>query len=138
MTAVGLIELGPDVTTRSAAATEEPAATVGTIQVSTANGTRDFPARLGFGLELAVIAGAPVRVADAVMDRLAVPADPGGLPGSFLVHEPGPKPARPSPRPRFEPRNLDFADGRARWAFGFFLEGPGRVEVRRAELARRR
>ncbi len=112
VTGVDLGDLAPGVTTGPAAAT------LARIELSTPGGTRYFTARLGFGLALAVAAGAPVRVAGPVLDRLAVPADPGDLPRSFAEHEPGPSPARPSPQLRFEPRNLDFADGLERWGFG--------------------
>jgi len=39
----------------------------------TATGTRPVTVGAEYGLALAAVAGAPVRVADAVMDRLAVP-----------------------------------------------------------------
>jgi len=91
-------------------------------------GTRQVTADLGLGLALAVAAGAPVQLADAVLDRLAVPvpgddlltpflgrvppaarAQPGrGLPGWPLATLPG-------RRPRYEPRNLDFSAGLDRW-----------------------
>src|SRR6202042_3246036 len=86
-------------------------------------------ARLGLGLAVAAAAGAPVRVADAVMDRLAVP-----VPGGDLL---GPVPRRVPPagqpvatlsgrRPRYEPRNLAFADGLDRWDVdGGFLRPAG-------------
>jgi hypothetical protein len=43
------------------------------VGLATAAGTRHVMVSAGYGLKLAVAAGAPVRVADAVMDRLAVP-----------------------------------------------------------------
>ena len=98
VTAVDIDELGPEV----AAA-----------RISLANpaGTRHVTARVVEGLALAITAGAPVRVADAVMDRLAVPLPADGQP------VPLPEPAvalavlSPDGRPRYEPRNLAFADG---------------------------
>ncbi|HEY4850739.1 MAG TPA: bifunctional nuclease domain-containing protein, partial [Streptosporangiaceae bacterium] len=60
VTAVDIDELGPEV----AAAR---------IELGTPTGTRHVTARLSDGLALAAAAGAPVRVADPVMDRLAVP-----------------------------------------------------------------
>ena len=60
MTGVDIDELGPEVT----------AARIG---LATPAGTRHVTARLRDGLAIAITAGAPIRVADAVMDRLAVP-----------------------------------------------------------------
>jgi hypothetical protein len=82
-------------------------------------------ASAGYGLALAAAAGAPVRVADEVMDRLAVPVQGDDLLAPFLPTLP---PAadwplsRPGRRWRFEPRNLAFADGLDRWELaGSFL-----------------
>ena len=92
-------------------------------------------ARLNQGLTLALVAGAPVRVDGALMDRLAVPvpADDQAAPFRNPPIEPGHViiardegqvlhvPARPAgERPRFEPRNMAFADGLAWW----HLDGP--------------
>jgi hypothetical protein len=81
-------------------------------------GARHVTARLDQGLTLAVVAGAPVRVESALMDRLAVPV-PGDDPAAPFR---GPAAGRgPSvavaagERPRFEPRNMTFADGLDRW-----------------------
>ena len=65
VTAVDIDELGPEVTAAR-------------IELATPAGTEHVTARLVDGLVMAVTAAAPVRVADAVMDRLAVPA---GRPG---------------------------------------------------------
>ena len=54
------------------------------IEVGGPAGTRHVAARLGLGLAVAAAAGAPVRVADAVMDRLAVPVPGDDLLGPFL------------------------------------------------------
>jgi bifunctional DNase/RNase len=81
-------------------------------------GRRHVTARLGFGLALAAAAGAPVRVADAVLDRLAVAIQDGDLVRQFIGALPAPAVFRPRPRLRFEPRNLTFADGLDRWEFG--------------------
>ena len=65
-------------------------------------------ARLLDGLAMAITEGAPIRVADAVMDRLAVPTG---------TSQDGPMPERTAGdlsgdlRPRYEPRNLTFAAG---------------------------
>jgi RNA polymerase sigma factor (sigma-70 family) len=106
VTGVDIDELGPEVT----------AARIG---LTGPAGARQVTARLADGLALAITTGAPIRVADAAMDRLAVPA------GTALSRRPGvrePAPSRPArPRnpkpPRYEPCNLDFADGLDRWLF---------------------
>lgn len=41
-----------------------------------------MPVRLGYALAMAAVTGAPVRVADRLMDQLAVPAE-GDLAGQF-------------------------------------------------------
>ena len=61
--AVDIDELGPEVTAAR-------------IELATAAGTEHVTASLTDGLIMAVTTAAPVRVADAVMDRLAVPAGP--------------------------------------------------------------
>ncbi len=105
VTGVDLDELGPEVTAARIALTG-PAE------------TRHVTARLAEGLAIALTAGAPVRVSDAVMDRLAVPlpADDRPVP----LPEPGPALAvlRLGRRPRYEPRNLAFADGLDSWQLG--------------------
>jgi RNA polymerase sigma factor (sigma-70 family) len=114
VTGVDIGELGPEV---SAAR----------ITLTGPAGARHVTARLADGLVVAIATRAPLRVADTVMDRLAVPAgtttpDPERAPG-------GPGPARPHrrPRPRYEPRNLTFADGLDGWRFdGSFTEHASR------------
>ena len=98
--AVDIDELGPEVTAAR-------------IELATAAGTEHVTASLTDGLIMAVTTAAPVRVADAVMDRLAVPAGAG---------QGGPMPeqtARALPpsrrRPRYEPRNMAFAAGLDYW-----------------------
>ena len=101
VTAVDLDELGPEVTAAR-------------IELATPAGPRHITARLLDGLAMAITSGAPIRVADAVMDRLAVPAGTG---------QGGPTPEqterdlRIDLQPRYEPRNLTFTAGRA----GLFL-----------------
>ena len=105
-----------------------PVATVARVAITSPSGSRQVTACLGLGLAVAAATGAPVRVPDGVLDRLAtpVPGDDlltpfldqvppsarvlpgGGLPGS-------PMSVPPAKRPRFEPRNLDFAAGLDRW-----------------------
>lgn len=108
VTGVEIDELGPEVTAAR-------------IDLTGPAGAGQVTARVVEGLAIAIAAGAPVRVADAVMDRLAVPA------GTTPVREPGRKPpVRPAPRvaprrsnrPRYSPRNLTFADGISGWRFG--------------------
>ncbi|MGH3198955.1 MAG: hypothetical protein ACRDOH_00600 [Streptosporangiaceae bacterium] len=93
-------------------------------------GARHVTARLDQGVTLAVVAGAPLRVDGAVMDRLAVPVPAGDPAAPFrsppiggghviidrregrVLHVP----AEPlGERPRFEPRNMAFAGGLDRW-----------------------
>jgi hypothetical protein len=107
------------------------------IELTSVSAVRNAPSRLGLALALAAAAGAPVRVADDVMDRLAVPVEGDDLLTPFLDLEPPSDPrleakhqrtsgpgARRLPRvvrviaarrPRFEPLNMAFADGLERW-----------------------
>jgi RNA polymerase sigma-70 factor (ECF subfamily) len=102
VTAVDVDELGPEVT-------------VARIELATPAGPDHVTARLYDGLAMAITSGAPIRVADAVMDRLAGPAG---------TSQDGPVPERTARdlssdlRPRYEPRNLTFADGLDYWALG--------------------
>ena len=102
VTGVELGELGPEV----------PAAR---IDLATPDGTEHVTARLLDGLAMAITTGAPIRVADAVMDRLAVPAgrEPTGTMPEQTARDLG-----IDQRPRYEPRNLDFAAGLAHWVLG--------------------
>jgi hypothetical protein len=85
------------------------------VGLATATGTRPVTVSAEYGLALAAVAGAPVRVADAVMDRLAVPVPGEDMRAPFLP----PAEARPWVRPwrsrRSEPRNMAFADGLDYW-----------------------
>jgi RNA polymerase sigma factor (sigma-70 family) len=102
VTGVDIDELGPEV----AAAR---------IHLASSSGTQHVTARVAEGLAVAIAASAPVRVADTVMSRLAVPLpdDDGPVP----LPEPAAALAvlRPGNRPRYEPRNLAFADGLDGW-----------------------
>jgi RNA polymerase sigma-70 factor (ECF subfamily) len=102
VTGVDLDELGPEV----AAAR---------ITLVSPAGTRQVAARLAEGLAVAIAAGAPVRVSDPMMDRLAVPGDDGPL------QLPAPAAALAAlsldPRQRYEPGNLEF-DGLDGWQLG--------------------
>jgi RNA polymerase sigma-70 factor (ECF subfamily) len=102
VTAVDVDELGPEVT-------------VARIELATPAGPEHVTARLYDGLAMAITSGAPIRVADAVMDRLAVPAG---------TSQDGPMPEQTARdlstglRSRYEPRNLTFAAGLDHWALG--------------------
>ena len=99
---VDIDELGPDVT-------------VARIELAGPAGTRHVTARLADGLAVAITAGAPLRVADVVMDRLAVPM---GASESGLSPEQTVRGLSLEHRPRYEPRNMTFADGLERWMLG--------------------
>ena len=90
--------------------------------LATAAGTRHVMVSAGYGLKLAVAAGVPVRVADAVMDRRAVPVQGEDVLAPFLLPAAGRSQGRPGQARRFEPRNMAFADGLDRWELaGSFL-----------------
>jgi hypothetical protein len=80
-----------------------------------AAGIRPVTVSAEYGLALAAVAGAPVRVPDAVMDRLAVPVPGEDMLAPFLP--PAEARAAGSPRQarRFEPRNMAFTDGLDYW-----------------------
>jgi RNA polymerase sigma-70 factor, ECF subfamily len=103
VTAVDLDEIGPDVTAAR-------------ITLASLAGAGHVTARLAEGLAVAIAAGAPVRVSDTMMDRLALPAD------QCPVRLPEPTAALAAvsldPRRRYEPRNLGFADGLDGWQLG--------------------
>jgi hypothetical protein len=83
------------------------------VELSMAAGSRPVTVGVEYGLALAAVAGAPVRVADAVMDRLAVPVPDEDMRAPFLPAAdalPRGRPAR-----RFEPRNMAFTDGLDYW-----------------------
>ena len=122
---------GVDIDVTEAGAAElSPEVCVARIGLAGPAGTRQVTADLGLGLALAAAAGAPVRLADAVLDRLAVPVPGDDLLTPFLARVPpaawplpGPTPPRwplvtLSRRPRYEPRNLDFAASLDYWALG--------------------
>jgi hypothetical protein len=120
---------GVDIDVTEAGAGElSPEVTVARIGLVGPAGTRQVTADLGLGLALAAAAGVPVRLADAVMDRLAVPVPGDDLLTPFLDRVPPAAQARPGNglpgwpmatlpgrRPRYEPRNLNFAAGLDRW-----------------------
>jgi hypothetical protein len=129
LSAAGASVTGVDVDVTEADADElTPQASVARIGLAGPAGTRHVAAGLGLGLAMAAAAGAPVRLPVAVMDRLAVSVPGDDLLSPFLDRVPPAGQARPgrSPagwpvgtlpgrRPRYEPRNLSFADGLDRW-----------------------
>src|SRR6185312_7919093 len=62
------------------------------VGLAAATGTRPVTVSAEYGLALAAVAGAPVRVADKVMDRLAVPVEDEDMLAPFLP----PADARPA------------------------------------------
>jgi hypothetical protein len=108
-----------DIDVTTADATElSPQDTVARIGLTGPAGTRQVTAALGLGLAMAAAAGAPVRLPDAVMDRVAVPVPGDDLLTPFLDRVPPvaqARPGRPLQRPRYEPRNMDFTHGLDRW-----------------------
>ena len=107
VTAVDIDELGPNVL----------AARIG---VASPAGTQQVTAPPGSALALAAALQVPVRVPDALMDRLAIPVTGDDLLRPFVTRTP----VRPS-GPRSGPRNLAFADGLDGWIVG----GRSRAEV---------
>lgn len=107
VTGVDIDELGPGVL----------AAQIG---VAGPAGPRQVTVPPGSALALAAALEVPVRVADALMDRLAVPVTGDDLAGPFTSRAP----ASPS-WPRYGPRNLAFADGLDGWVIG----GSSRAEA---------
>ena len=100
---VDIDELGPEVTGAR-------------IELASHEGTRHVLARLPEGIAVAITAGVPIRVADVLMDRLATPAP--GDPGPGPMPEQTARDLGPMLRPRYEPRNMTFADGLDRWVLG--------------------
>jgi Domain of unknown function (DUF151) len=118
VTGVDIDELDDGVTAGPPGPRRGPAPTARIEFTGAAGPQRTMVVRLGYALAVAAGTGAPVRVSDAVMERLAVPVQGGDLLTPFLGDAPGPASARPEVEPRFEPRNLAFGDGLAGWEFG--------------------
>jgi hypothetical protein len=85
------------------------------VGLATATGTRPVTVSAEYGLALAAVAGAPVRVADEVMGRLAVSVPGGDMLAPFLSPADARPPGRLGQRRRFEPRNMAFRDGLDYW-----------------------
>ena len=135
--AAGARVTGVDIDVTGADGAElSPEVSVARIELAGPSGTRQVTADLGLALALAAASGAPVRLADAALDRLAVPVQGDDLLTPFLGRvppaawpPPGPTPPRwplatLHGRPRYEPRNLDFAGGLDRWDLDSW-PGPG-------------
>jgi hypothetical protein len=85
------------------------------VELATATGTRPVTVSVEYGLALAGVAGAPVRVADAVMDRLAVSVPGEDILAPFLPLTDNRPPGGAGRARRFEPRNMAFTDGLDYW-----------------------
>ena len=95
------------------------------VELTTAGGTRNVTVSAGYGLKLAVAAGAPVRVADEVMDRLAVRVQGEDVLAPFLPPAAAQPPRHPGLRRRSDPRNMTFADGLDYWELAGDFPGDG-------------
>lgn len=107
VTGVDIGELGPGVLAAQ-------------IQVTSSAGSQQVTTHPASALTLAAVTDAPVRVADALMDRLAAPVTGDDLPGQFRDQRPA-RSAGPLPGPR----NLGFADGLDGW----ITSGSSRAEA---------
>jgi hypothetical protein len=85
------------------------------VGLTAATGTRPVTVSAEYGLALAAVAGAPVRVADTVMDRLAVLVPGEDMLAPFLPLADARPPVRPGQPRRFEPRNMAFTGGLDHW-----------------------
>ncbi len=85
------------------------------VGLATATGARPVTVSAEYGLALAAVAGAPVRVADKVMDRLAVPVEGEDMLAPFLPLADARPPGRPGQPRRFEPQNMAFTGGLDYW-----------------------
>jgi len=88
------------------------------VGLTSAAGTRDVLVSAGYGMKLAAATGAPVRVADEVMHRLAVPVQGEDVRAPFLPPAAGQPPTGPARHRRFGPRNMGFTDGLDWWQLG--------------------
>jgi len=95
------------------------------VGLATATGTRPVTVGAEYGLALAAVAGAPVRVADAVMDRLAVPVPGEDVLAPFLPPAEAGTARGPIQSRRFEPRNMAFTDGLNYWELADSFSGDG-------------
>jgi hypothetical protein len=98
------------------------------VELGITGGARHVTVGAGYGLALAAASGAPVRVADAVLDRLGVWVQDDDLVTPFLPSSIARTQGRLPQRWRFEPRNLTFADGLDRWELFGDAEGEHRQD----------
>ena len=98
---------------------------VARVSLATAAGARHVQVGVGYGLALAAAAGAPVRVADEVMGRLAVPVRGEDVLAPFLPTAAAEPARHPGLRRRAEPRNMTFADGLDYWELAGDFPGDG-------------
>jgi hypothetical protein len=98
------------------------------VGLATTAGTRPFTVSAEYGLTLAAVAGAPVRVADEVMGRLAVSVPGEDMLAPFRSFRDPPDdrpPGRPGQRRRFEPQNMAFTGGLDYWELAGSFSGDG-------------
>jgi hypothetical protein len=115
VTGVEISELDPALTSGPARGRPHVQASA-SIEFAGTGGAHEMQARLGYALALA---GAAVRVADQVMDQMAVRVEGEDLLRQILGEDaPQPGERDESEVPRIAPRNLTFADGLASWEFG--------------------
>jgi len=95
------------------------------VGLATAAGSRPVTVGAEYGLALAAVAGAPVRVADEVMDRLAVPVAGEDMLAPFLPPADARPPGGAGRGRRFEPRNMAFTDGLDYWELAVSSSGDG-------------
>jgi hypothetical protein len=95
------------------------------VGLATATGTRPVTVSAEYGLALAAVAGAPVRVADKVMGRLAVPVPGEDMLAPFLPLADARPPGDPGQPRRFEPRNMAFTGGLDYWELAGSFSGDG-------------
>jgi hypothetical protein len=95
------------------------------VGLATTTGTRPVTVSAEYGLALAAVAGAPVRVADKVMDRLAVPVPGEDMLAPFLPLADARPPGGPGQPRRFEPRNMAFTGGLDYWELAGSFSGDG-------------
>jgi hypothetical protein len=96
------------------------------VRLATAKGTRPFTVSAKYGLALAAVAGAPVRVADTAMGRLAVPVPSEDVLAPFLPAPDDRPPGGAGRKRRFEPRNMAFTDGLDYWELAGSFSDDGR------------
>jgi hypothetical protein len=95
------------------------------VGLATATGTRPVTVSAEYGLALAALAGAPVRVADKVMDRLAVSVESEDMLAPFLPLADARPPGGPGQPRRFESRNMAFTGGLDYWELAGSFSGDG-------------